>query len=76
MPIVYPVLIGEIAKRGIKKTAIASRLGISNRCLYNKLCGVSSFTWEEICIITDCFFPDMYSKKDLLFAKSDDRDSA
>lgn len=76
MPVVYPMLIGEIAKRGIKKTAIASRLGISERCLYNKLCGVSSFTWEEICSMTDCFFPDMSSKKDVLFAKSDDRDSA
>lgn len=76
MPVVYPTLIGEIAKRGIKKTAIASHLGISGRCLYNKLCGVSSFTWEEICSMTDCFFPDMSLKKEVLFAKSDARDSA
>lgn len=54
----YPTLIGEIAKRGIKKSAIAKHLGISERALYNKLSGVASFTWEEVLAINTCFFPD------------------
>ena len=56
---VYPTLIGEIAKRGIKKSVIASRLGISERSLYNKLHGNVSFTWPEVQTITTCFFPDL-----------------
>ena len=55
---VYPTLIGEIAKRGIKKSAIAKHLGISERALYNKLSGIASFTWEEVLAINTCFFPD------------------
>lgn len=69
MKAVYPVLISEIAKRGIKKRAIASKIGVSERSFYNKLYGVSSFTWEEICVIADCFFPDMASNKDELFSR-------
>jgi DNA-binding CsgD family transcriptional regulator len=33
----YPTLTSEIAKRGIKKNAIARQLGISERSLYNLL---------------------------------------
>lgn len=73
MRTVYPVLISEIAKRGIKKNAIAARIGVSERCLYNKLYGISSFTWEEICAIVDCFFPDMAGRKDELFARAEDQ---
>lgn len=69
MNTVYPNLISEIAKRGIKKTAIASRLGISERSLYSKINGNVSFSWEEICGIQGVFFPDM--NKDFLFQKAD-----
>lgn len=58
MSAVYPTLVGEIAKRGIKKSAIAKRVGISERALYNKLAGSVSFTWEEVIEINKCFFPD------------------
>jgi len=58
MYVVYPTLIGEIAKRGIKKSAIAKQLGISERTLYNKLSGAVSFTWDEAIEINSCFFPD------------------
>lgn len=58
MIVVYPTLIGEIAKRGIKKSAIAKHLGISERALYNKLSGRASFTWEEVIAINTRFFPD------------------
>ncbi len=30
----YPVLVGEIAKRGIKKRSIARAIGTSDRTLY------------------------------------------
>lgn len=56
MSIVYPTLVGEIAKRGIKKSAIADRLGISEKALYNKLSGVTSFTWNEVQSINKVFF--------------------
>ena len=72
---IYPNLVGEIAKRGIKKCAIASALGISSRSLYSKMSGAVPFTWPETCAIRDTFFPDM--SKDELFAKADDpRDGA
>lgn len=71
----YPVLAGEIAKLGIKKTAIAKQLGISSRTLYNKLCGVVDFTWPEVLSITSCFFPDIDPQ--YLFSRADhDQDSA
>ena len=64
----YPNLVGEIAKRGIKKCVMASTLGISGRSLYNKLSGTVPFTWPETCTIQNTFFPDM--DKDTLFAKT------
>lgn len=66
----YPVLVGEIAKRGIKKTVIASATNMSTRALYNKILGLTPFDWEEVCVIQSRFFPDM--DKDTLFAKSSD----
>ena len=73
--IAFPVLTGEIAKRGIKKCAISSALGISGRALYNKMSGKVPFTWPEACRINEKFFPDM--SKDELFAQADSiKDSA
>lgn len=69
MQAVYPTLIGEIAKRGIKKNVIAERLGISERAFYNKLHGIAEFTWPEVCTINKCFFPDM--DKDDLFRRAE-----
>lgn len=60
----YSTLAGEIAKRGIKKTAIADATGMSARALYNKILGVTPFTWPEVCEIQSRFFPDM-AKEDL-----------
>ena len=64
MKVLYPVLVGEIAKRGIKKCEIASALCISGKSLYNKLNGRVPFTWPEAKVIQERFFPDM-SKDDL-----------
>lgn len=59
MTVVFPTLVGEMAKRGIKKATVADRIGISVRAFYNKLSGKAPFTWDEVLTITNCFFPDM-----------------
>lgn len=61
----YPVLTGEIAKRGIKKLEIAQSIGISYSALKNKLKGKTPFTWPEACALQSNFFPDI--DKDELF---------
>lgn len=68
MQIAYPMLVGEIAKRGIKKSSIAKRIGISDRALYNKMSGAVSFTWDEVVEINSCFFPDL--DKNVLFVSA------
>lgn len=67
MNIFYPNLVAEVARRGIKKSAIADAIGISDRTLRNKMSGDAPFTWPEVCTIRDRFFPDM--EKDILFAR-------
>ena len=56
---VYPKMEVKMAMRGIKKKTMASRLGISERCLYNKMKGKTAFTWKEVEILQKDFFPDM-----------------
>jgi DNA-binding Xre family transcriptional regulator len=65
----YPTLDMAIYKRGIKKLAIARQLKISERTLRNKMQGITSFTWGEVCSIQECFFPDI--TKDELFSRND-----
>lgn len=55
----YPELEGQIAARGIRKTAIAKRIGCSERALYSKLAGKTQFTWDEVNVMNTTFFPDM-----------------
>ena len=55
----FPNLAGEIARRGIKKKAIADALNICNRSLNNKMKGRVPFTWDEVKLIRSQFFPDM-----------------
>lgn len=66
MNCVYPKMEIKIVKRGIKKKTIASRLGISERCLYNKMKGKTPFTWSEVEILQKDFFPDM-TKEEIMF---------
>lgn len=66
----YPTLAGEIAKRGIKKKAIAASIGVCQKSLTNKLSGKAPFTWPEVRKIKTQFFPDM--KLDELFAECDE----
>lgn len=62
MAIKYPILTGKIAERGISKTKIAEAIGISPRSFRNKMDGNTQFTWDEVCIIQERFFPDMQMK--------------
>lgn len=55
-----------IFKRGVKKSAIAKALGISQKALYNKMKGRAPFTWQEVCLIQNQFFPDI--SKESLFS--------
>ena len=55
----FPNLAGEIARRGIKKKAIADALNICNRSLNNKMNGRVPCTWDEVKLIRSQFFPDM-----------------
>lgn len=66
----YPVLVGEIAKRGIKKKVIAQSIGICDKSLNNKLTGRVPFTWPEVKIIRHKFFPDL--DPDYLFTQASD----
>lgn len=59
MVVAYPVLTGEIAKRGIKKKAIAQSINVCRKTLDNKLSGKTPFTWPEVKTILHRFFPDM-----------------
>lgn len=61
----YPVLEGQIAARGIRKTVIAKRIGCSTRALSNKLSGRSRFDWDEVTAMRMTFFPDV-SSEDLM----------
>ena len=65
---VFPVLIGEIAKRKIKKADIAKNLGICDKALYNKLQGIASFTLEEALFLRNTYFPDKTVEE--IFARS------
>jgi len=69
MDCLYPNLIGEIARRGIKKRVIATTVGIENRTLYNKLAGKTDFSYDEAHKIQSVFFPDM--SVDTLFLRKD-----
>lgn len=72
--VAYPVLAGEITKRGIKKNVIARSIGVCDKALNNKLNGRSPFTWPEVKTIRRKFFPDMML--DELFAEAAEQSSA
>ncbi|HRX58741.1 MAG TPA: hypothetical protein P5075_08215 [Eubacteriales bacterium] len=55
----YGTLAGMIGERGIKRTVIAKRLGISRKTLSAKIRGDTRFGFEEAQIIRSEFFPDV-----------------
>lgn len=73
--VAYPILVGEIAKRGIKKKTIAQSIGVCDKSLSNKLSGRVPFTWPEVATIKNRFFPDLTPEE--LFQRNDStQDSA
>ena len=73
MSVKYPILVSEIAVRGIRRKDIATALGVSYRTLYSKMQGDTSFSWEETCQIQATFFPDI--DKDILYSQTQIPDS-
>lgn len=65
----YPILVGEIAKRNIKKKTIAQSIDVCDKALNNKLNGRSPFTWVEVKTIWHTFFPEM--DPEYLFSEED-----
>ena len=60
--VTYPVLIGEIAKRGIKKKTIADSIGVCSKSLTNRLLGKVQFTWPDGQISQPHLFPGVEGK--------------
>lgn len=58
----YSNLIGEIAKRKIKKHVIARELNIHTNSFRNKLYGKTLFSVDEAIQIQEKFFPDLEIK--------------
>lgn len=59
-----------------KKKVMASRLGISQRCFYNKLKGITPFTYQEVEDMQKIFFPDM-TKEQIMYKEGEcDKDAS
>ena len=71
MNYLYPNLIGEIARRGIKKKVLAESIGICDKALRNKLAGKSKFSLPEAQRIRNEFFPDIPIER--LFFRDDQK---
>lgn len=44
----YRELLGEMVKKGITRKILAEELGITPKTLFNKMNGITEFTWEEV----------------------------
>lgn len=64
----YTLLNEAIRNRGIRKSVIARKIGVTTNTLNNKIYGVTDFSWSECCAIQKYFFPDI--DKDTLFKVS------
>lgn len=58
----YSNLMGEMAKRKIKKYKVAQELGIHVNSFRSKLNGKTSFSIDEAIQIQETFFPDLEIK--------------
>lgn len=56
---IYPNLVAEMARRGIKRPTIAAVIGISDRALRGRMAGTVNFDWMEVCKIHAAFFPEV-----------------
>ena len=55
----YSFLRGEMFRAGVGVAELASRIGMSEKSLRNKLKGDTDFTWPEAVAIRDIVHPDM-----------------
>ncbi len=53
----FPAFTGLLLNKANLKDA-ANALGVSYKTFYNKLNGITQFTWREVCILHDTFFPN------------------
>ena len=54
----YRILNGKITERVILRRDIAQSIGVSSRAFRNKMTGVAPFTWDEVTLIRQKYFPD------------------
>ena len=66
----YRALNGKITERGILRRDIAKSIGVSSRAFRNKMTGVAPFTWDEVTLIRQKYFPDCSLEQ--LFASDED----
>lgn len=67
MDSVFPILEEQMHRKKIKRHELAKLLGCCNKSLFNKLRGITPFTWDEVSLIRNTYFPDISS--DELFAR-------
>lgn len=70
----YTALVRLINDRGVKKSVIAKRLGITPKTLNGKIRGDTGFIFDEAQVIRTEFFPDVPLEQ--LFSISDEEQSA
>lgn len=68
----YRELLGEMVKKGITRKFIAQKLKISDKTLFNKLNGITEFTWSEIKLIRKLVAPN--KKLEDLFKTIDEKE--
>ncbi len=54
----YCILNGKLTEKGILRRDIAQSIGVSSRAFRNKMTGISPFTWDEVTLIRQKYFPD------------------
>lgn len=57
--VLYPILLGKMAERNIKKGEAAQRLHITERAFRKKISGESPFLWSEVKMLHGSFFSDI-----------------
>lgn len=63
----FLVLKGEMVKKGISVADLASKIGVAEKTLRNKINGETEFNWSEVCKIHKIVNSSM--PKDELFEK-------
>lgn len=70
--ILYPILEGKIAEKGLSRARIAEALNIKPNTLWRKINGKTEFTWNEVVCLQTNFFPEI-TKDHLMQRKTEPR---